>query len=204
MAARVPVKGSLSFLDSRGTPARDGDRRRPGAVDEGAAQPHRGGDPGRRRSGASASSPTRSRRPAGRSCSTAGSRSTTSSRAGTIEGLLNQIYRAPGARSPPPSSEQGAARPARQPRSPSSTRASRGTRPSSSGSTPSTRPSRSRPTTSRPRPPRPRRPARPTEAESLRAQAAALHSARSRRDDLQRLPDDQGQDRRAGLRRDRR
>ena len=44
MQARVPIKGSLSFLDSRGTPHADGNRRGPGAGDERAAKPHRGGD----------------------------------------------------------------------------------------------------------------------------------------------------------------
>ena len=45
---------------------------------------------------------------------------------------------------------------------------------------------------------------KPTEAAALRQQAAALHSPPiPHRDDLQRLPDDQGPGRRAGLRRDR-
>ncbi len=44
MSARVPIKGSLSFLDSHGAAARDGNRRGHGTVDGGAAQPHRGGD----------------------------------------------------------------------------------------------------------------------------------------------------------------
>ena len=44
MQARVPIKGSLSFLDSRGTPQADRNRRRLGTVDERAAKPHRGGD----------------------------------------------------------------------------------------------------------------------------------------------------------------
>ena len=44
LSARVPIKGSLSFLDSRGHAARDGDRRGFGRVDEGAAEPHRGRD----------------------------------------------------------------------------------------------------------------------------------------------------------------
>ena len=44
MAARVPVKGSLSFLDSRGTPHAMGIDVGHGAVHEGASQPHRGGD----------------------------------------------------------------------------------------------------------------------------------------------------------------
>ncbi len=44
MSARVPIKGSLSFLDSRGMPHAMGIDVGAGAVDEGAAEPHRGGD----------------------------------------------------------------------------------------------------------------------------------------------------------------
>ena len=45
MAARVPIQGSLTFLDSRGNSHLRGDRRRPGAVDARAEEPHRGGAP---------------------------------------------------------------------------------------------------------------------------------------------------------------
>ena len=90
MSARVPVKGSLTFLDSRGTPHLQGDRRRPGAVDARAPQPHRGGDAGDRRSGSYGDRPRPVRPP--RSCSTAGSRSTSCSRRDSIEGLLNRVY----------------------------------------------------------------------------------------------------------------
>ena len=44
MQARVPIKGSLSFLDSRGTPHAMGIDVGAEQCDERAAQPHRGGD----------------------------------------------------------------------------------------------------------------------------------------------------------------
>ena len=72
MSARVPVDGLAVVPRLDGDAARDGDRRRPGTVDARAPQPHRGGDPGRRPSGGTASCPTRSPRSTGRSCSTVG------------------------------------------------------------------------------------------------------------------------------------
>ena len=92
MQARVPIKGSLSFLDSRGTPHADG-------IDVGAEQSmkeprsHIEGATPSAASGASASCPIRSRRRAGRrSARTAASPSRTFFCPNTIEWQLDRVY----------------------------------------------------------------------------------------------------------------
>ena len=204
MTARVPIKGSLTFLDSRGMPHAMGIDVGQDVVDPRAAEPHRGGDP----VGGDLELRARPRpvHAAGPSARILDRRIPVDRflAQGTIEGQLDRVYELEA------QIDEAAAGQAAAGRStpPKSSQLDRGDRPqparSSSGSAPSTRPRSGEPTSSRPSARRRSTPAgkrpRPTRSDSRPPAALA---ADHRRDDLQRLPDDQGEGRRAGLRRDR-
>ena len=199
MAARVPVKGSLSFLDSRGTPHAMG-------IDVGMEQSMK--EP---RSHIEGSTPATAIWSFGivPDPFSPANRPVLINRkvpvqdflpADTVEGLLNrsielqfQLAADERAKSQPnlPASdiaklEASIAPTARWP----------------SGSGPSTRHSASGPTTWRRRRPRPRRAAMPTRLKPSATSPAPARRSDHRGDDVQRLQDHQGQDRRAGTGRD--
>ena len=205
MQARVPIKGSLSFLDSRGTPhamgidvGQEQSMQEPRSHIEGATPsaaiwsfgivPDPFTPPGRQ---------PRIARPAhpGRRLPAAGTRSSgTSTGVYELRAQIDADQRGQGSSPtcrPPEPAELDAAI-ARNQQELDRIRAEYDARRSAGRRARGSRPPTPRPPASRRRPTRLRERGR-------RAALAADH----RRDDLQRLPDDQGEDRRAGLRRDR-
>ena len=174
MAARVPVKGSLSFLDSRGTPHADG-------IDVGQEQSMT--EPRSHIEGATPATaiwsfgivPDPFTPPTGRSCSTAGSRSTVPRRRHD-RGAAQPDLRAADPDRRRRAGAEGRARPARRPRSPSSTRASRGTGRARAAHDAEYEARRSEADDLEAKAAAAETAGKADEADGLRAQAAALHS----------------------------